>query len=69
MEWLQASDFLVPANPYAALFFGVMLTVIAGIAVWAETKERKMVLVVLITGFLVSLIGVTLLYLIGFYDV
>ena len=67
MDWLQSYDFLAPTNPYAALFFGVIFTIIVGVVVWIETKKKKMVLVVLITGMLVSLIGVTLLYFLGFY--
>lgn len=67
MDWLQANDFLMPTNPYAALFFGVMFTFIVGIVVWFETKEKKMGLGVFVVGCLVSLIGVTFLYLFGFY--
>ncbi|WP_164215735.1 hypothetical protein [Virgibacillus sp. YIM 98842] len=67
MDWLQTNDFLIPTNPYAALFFGIMFTIIVGIIVWIETKEKKTVLIVFIAGCLVSVIGSTLLHFIGFY--
>jgi hypothetical protein len=67
MDWLQATDFLVPTNPYAALFFGVMFTLVVSIVVWTETKEKKTVLIAFISGCLVSLAGVTFLHVVGFY--
>ncbi|GAB3801822.1 hypothetical protein [Virgibacillus kimchii] len=67
MDWLQANDFLIPTNPYAALFFGIVFTLIIGVVVWSETKEKKLVLVILLVGCSVSLIGVMLLSFFGFY--
>jgi len=63
MDWLQFYDLLTPTNPYAALFFGIIFTIIVAIVVWFETKEKKMVLTVFIVCCLVSLAGVTVLYL------
>lgn len=67
MDWLQFYDFLAPTNPYAALFFGIVFSGIVSTVVWVETKEKKMVFVVLITGCLASLAGVTILFFLGFY--
>jgi len=37
MDWLQFYDLLTPTNPYAALFFGIIFTIIVAIVVWFET--------------------------------
>ncbi|MGM8212171.1 hypothetical protein ACLIBH_05165 [Virgibacillus sp. W0430] len=67
MHWLNWNDFITPSNPYAALFFGVVITGLVSIGIWLETKEWKIVFTVLGVGAATSLIVVLLLNITGFY--
>ncbi|MEC5424764.1 hypothetical protein QGM71_14855 [Virgibacillus sp. C22-A2] len=67
MDWLQLNDVITPTNPYAALFFGVLISMIISVVVWVETKQKKTAITAFIAGGATSLIGVSLLILIGFY--
>lgn len=68
MDWLNWYDLITPTNPVAAIFFGVLFSIIAGIWIWFETRERNASLLALIAGVGASLIVVALLYLFGFYS-
>lgn len=60
-------DWSTPTNPYAALFFGILFTIIMGVIIWLETKERKTVVVAITAGVLTTIIGVAILNWLGFY--
>lgn len=60
-------DWITPTNPYAALFFGILFTIIMGVIIWLETKERKTVVVAITAGVLTTIIGVAILNWLGFY--
>ncbi|AIF45350.1 hypothetical protein [Virgibacillus sp. SK37] len=68
MDWLQLHDFITPTNPYAALFFGMLVSLIASIVVFIQTRNKKSFLLVLVAGSLTSLVGVAILYMLGFYQ-
>ncbi|MYL60348.1 hypothetical protein GLW20_22870 [Virgibacillus halodenitrificans] len=68
MEWLQLHDFITPTNPYAALFFGMLVSLIGSIAVFTQTKNKKSSLLILLAGILTTLAGVAVLYMLGFYQ-
>jgi hypothetical protein len=67
MNWLSASDFLAPANHYAALLFGLIFTAIMSTTLWIETKQKRILLVAVISGVVTTFAGVEVLKLIGFY--
>lgn len=67
LNWLQPYDMLAPINPYAALFFGIVISIIVGVIVWYDTKQKKSALVALVAGCFTSLLGVCSLVVIGFY--
>ncbi|MFD1020878.1 hypothetical protein [Thalassobacillus hwangdonensis] len=68
MLFLSWFDWITPTNPGAALFFGILFTVILGITVWVETKRFRTVMVTTLAGFAVTGIGVAILNAIGFYS-
>lgn len=67
MDFLRINDWITPTNPYASLFFGLLFTIIVGIVVWIDTRRLKTLLVVLLTGGIVSIVGVLILQAAGFY--
>lgn len=67
MSFLHWYDWITPTNPYASIFFGAIFTIIITLVVWFDTKEAKTTWVTLLTGLGVTVIGVTFLYLIGYY--
>ncbi|WP_102028936.1 hypothetical protein [Salirhabdus sp. Marseille-P4669] len=67
MGFLHWYDWIQPTNPYAALFFGCLLTLIVAIVVWFDTKSGKTTSIVCGTGLCVTIVGVALLYVLGFY--
>ncbi|MGD6847955.1 hypothetical protein [Rossellomorea aquimaris] len=67
MSWLNWNDLLAPSNPYAAVFFGIILTLIVACSIWYETKQKRILFIAIVTGGLTTVIGVGLLTMIGFY--
>ncbi|RSD28701.1 hypothetical protein [Mesobacillus subterraneus] len=67
MDFLNWYDWITPTNPYAAIFFGIIFTIIVAFTVWFDSKNKRTVGIAAITGLSVILIGVFLLNVIGFY--
>ena len=67
MSFLNWYDWITPTNPYAAVFFGIIFTIILAFVVWFDTKEMKTTLLTFLVGLGVTVIGVILLNLGGFY--
>lgn len=67
MDFLNWYDWITPTNPYASIFFGVIFTIIIAFVVWFDTKEIKTTLITFLSGLGVTVIGVIILNLIGFY--
>ena len=68
MGFINGYDWITPTNPYASIFFGVMFTLIIACVIWFETKEIRTSFITLSTGIVVTLIGVFILNLIGYYS-
>ncbi|MFS0824222.1 hypothetical protein [Bacillus sp. 1P02SD] len=67
MDFLSVNDWITPTNPFASLFFGFLFTIVVGVAVWIDTRKIKTLLIVLLTGSIVSIVGVFILKVVGFY--
>jgi hypothetical protein len=67
MDFLNWYDWITPTNPFASIFFGIIFTVIVSFTVWVDTKKSRTVGIAAITGVTVTLIGVFVLNVIGFY--
>ncbi|WP_210366962.1 hypothetical protein [Bacillus sp. REN3] len=67
MNFLNWYDWITPTNPYAAIFFGVLFTMILAITVWFDTKKIRTAAIAMATGLSVTLVGVLILKIIGFY--
>jgi hypothetical protein len=67
MDFLSWYDWITPTNPYAALFFGFLFTIIIGITVWIDTKKLRTFTLAMAVGLAVTISGVTLLNFVGFY--
>jgi hypothetical protein len=67
MDFLSLNDWITPTNPYASLFFGLLFTILVGGVVWIDTRKLRTLLVVLLTGSIVSIVGVLVLHVVGFY--
>jgi hypothetical protein len=67
MDFLNWYDWIQPTNPFASIFFGVIFSVIITIIVWFDTKEAKTTGIVFAAGIVVTIIGVFLLNIIGYY--
>ncbi len=67
MDFISWYDWITPTNPYASIFFGVLFTMILGITIWVETKHFRTVIILAVTGFVVTGIGVVILNAIGYY--
>ncbi|MCC3355552.1 hypothetical protein [Bacillus sp. REN16] len=67
MDFLSVNDWITPTNPYASLFFGLLFTIVVGVVVWLDTRKLKNLLIVLLTGSIVSIVGVIILQAVGFY--
>jgi hypothetical protein len=68
MDFLSWYDWITVTNPWASVFFGILFTIILVITVWLDTKRLRTVILTAITGTVVTAIGVTILYLVGFYQ-
>jgi riboflavin transporter FmnP len=67
MNFLNGYDFITPTNPEAAVFFGIIFTVVVAVGIWMETREVKTPAVAFAAGCVVTVIGVSILNMIGFY--
>lgn len=67
MGFLSRYDWIQPTNPYAAVFFGIIFTIIIACVVWLDAKEIKTTVITFLTGLGITIIGVLILRLIGFY--
>ncbi|WP_047984368.1 hypothetical protein [Ornithinibacillus californiensis] len=67
MDFLNWYDWIQPTNPFASILFGVIFSVIITIIVWFDTKEAKTTGIVFAAGIIVTIIGVFLLNIIGYY--
>ncbi|WP_047980789.1 hypothetical protein [Ornithinibacillus contaminans] len=67
MDLLNWYDWIQPTNPFASIFFGLIFSVILTLVVWFDTKEVKTSGIVFATGIGVTIIGVLILNIIGFY--
>ncbi|KPL60108.1 hypothetical protein [Rossellomorea vietnamensis] len=67
MNWLNWNDFLAPSNPYAAVFFGIILTIVVAFSIWLETRQIRTLFIAIVSGGLTTIIGVGLLTMVGFY--
>lgn len=67
MDFLNWYDWITPTNPYASIFFGVIFTIIIALFVWFDTRKIKTALLTFLFGLVVTVIGVIILNLIGFY--
>ncbi|RFU61193.1 hypothetical protein [Bacillus sp. V59.32b] len=68
MDWLNWYDWITPTNPFASVFFGILLSIIVAFSLWFETRERRTQLIALFTGTLASVIFVAILTSFGFYQ-
>lgn len=67
MNWLNWNDLLAPSNPYAAVLFGLVLTIVVAFSIWVETRQIRILFIAMVSGGLTTIIGVGLLTMIGFY--
>jgi hypothetical protein len=67
MDFLNWYDWITPTNPKASLFVGFIFTILIALSVWLETKSVKTVGVVLATGISVTVVGVTVMNMIGYF--
>ncbi|CAN7395374.1 hypothetical protein [Rossellomorea sp. LjRoot5] len=67
MNWLNWNDLLAPSNPYAAVLFGIILTIVVAFSIWVETRQIRTLFIAMISGGLTTIIGVGLLTMVGFY--
>ncbi|MEH7383534.1 hypothetical protein V7138_23955 [Bacillus sp. JJ1533] len=67
MDFLSVNDWINPSNPYASLFFGFLVTMVVGVVVWLDTRRFNTLLIVLVTGSIVSIVGVIILQAVGYY--
>ncbi len=67
MDFLSWYDWITPTNPFASLFFGFIFTLIIGMTVWIDTKKLRTTTLAIVSGGAVTICGVTLLNLAGYY--
>lgn len=67
MDWLSRYDWIVPTNPLAAMFIGILFSIFTSMFIWIETKDKKTTMKTLIVTVIVILLLVLLLKQIGFY--
>ncbi|MGG3916352.1 hypothetical protein [Rossellomorea vietnamensis] len=67
MNWLNWNDLLAPSNPYAAVIFGLILTIVVAFSIWVETRQIRILFIAMVSGGLTTIIGVGVLTMIGFY--
>jgi hypothetical protein len=67
MDFLNWNDWIQPTNPFASLLFGLIFSIIITIVVWFDTREVKTSGIVLVTGLIVTIVGVFILNIIGYY--
>lgn len=67
MNRLSWYDILAPSNPYAAVFFGIIITLAVAYSIWVETKQVRILFIAVGSGILTTVIGAGFLTMIGFY--
>ncbi|MBM7095936.1 hypothetical protein JSY36_09230 [Bacillus sp. H-16] len=67
MDFISWYDWITPTNPLAALFFGILGTVVVSVLIWLEMRDTKIILITLAAGVTVSIAGVSFLHLLGVY--
>ncbi|WP_102262473.1 hypothetical protein [Mesobacillus jeotgali] len=67
MGFLNWYDWLGPTNPAAAIFFGIIFTIIVSLTVWFDSKKLRTTGIAALTGICVTLVGVFILNAAGFY--
>ncbi|MGY3316867.1 putative small integral membrane protein [Peribacillus simplex] len=67
MAFLNWYDWIQPTTPYASIFFGVILTVLAGVIVWFNTKKIRTAILIIFGALSLTIIGTIILYIIGYY--
>lgn len=64
---LKWYDMLTPTSPFAAIFFGILFTIIISVTVWLDTKNWRTFRIALATGWAITITGVVLLSAAGYY--
>ncbi|OLN22202.1 hypothetical protein BTO30_10660 [Domibacillus antri] len=67
MDFLHGYDFITPTSPAAAIFFGLLMSVMTAFLAYHEVKDKKVTVMALGTGVAVTFTGTALLKAIGFY--
>lgn len=67
MDFLKWYDWLGPTNSSAAIFFGIIITLIVSLTVWFDSKKLRTAGIAALTGICVTLVGVFVLNAVGFY--
>lgn len=67
MDFLNWYDLLGPTTPAAAIFFGIIITIIVSLTVWLDSKKLRTAGIAALTGICVTLVGVFVLNAAGFY--
>jgi hypothetical protein len=67
MDFMNWYDWLGPTNPAAAIFFGIVITIVVALTVWFDTKKFRTAGIAALTGICVTLMGVFILNAAGFY--
>ncbi|MDQ0160351.1 hypothetical protein [Alkalibacillus salilacus] len=68
MNFINWYDWITPTHPFAAIFFGLLVTLFMVFVGWIETRDMKTAVVLALTGTLVTVIGVTILTWFDFYN-
>ncbi|MBT2214851.1 hypothetical protein KK120_03345 [Virgibacillus dakarensis] len=68
MDVVHWYDWITPTNPFVAVLLSMLLILGVAIIAWFEDKKNfKTPILILITGFIFSIVGVFFLHSIGFY--
>ncbi|WP_430786694.1 hypothetical protein VBD025_14480 [Virgibacillus flavescens] len=67
MDFLSWNDFIQPTNPYASIFFGVIVISVLSLIIWLDDKNVKKTAIVFVSGFCFTIVGVALLNFFGAY--
>lgn len=67
MDWLNWYDWVTPTNPFASIFFGILISVIVAFGLWFETREKKTVIFALCSGTIATVVFLVILSSVGYY--
>ncbi|WP_096439441.1 hypothetical protein [Alteribacter populi] len=67
MNFIHWYDFITPTSPFAAMFFGILLTMIIALSMWFESKSAKTFLFAALSGSGATVLFVFLLTAFGAY--